>query len=54
MKRKTKIVFLSIVAVIVVITGGIAGGKYYMDKKEELKAIMEHPEYMLIAENKTL
>lgn len=26
----------------------------YMDKKEELKAIMEHPEYMLIAENKTL
>ena len=35
MKRKTKIVFLSIVAVIVVITGGVAGGKYYMDKKEE-------------------
>jgi len=35
MKRKTKIVFLSIVAVIVVITGGIRGGKYYMDKKEE-------------------
>lgn len=25
-----------------------------MDKKEELKAIMEHPEKMLIAENKTL
>ena len=35
MKRKTKIVFLSIVAVIVVITGGIIGGKYYLDKKEE-------------------
>src|SRR5699024_10146083 len=35
MRRKTKIVFLSIVAVIVVITGGIRGGKYYMDKKEE-------------------
>jgi hypothetical protein len=35
MKRKTKIIFLSIVAVIIVITGGIVGGKYYMDKKEK-------------------